>query len=169
MSEPSARLRKIKARERKAESPIEEHLGRALAVMGVPYLRQEPVGPYFADMYIPDRKTVVECDGREYHFDRMRDDVRDDYMTGIGLRVIRVEGLFIHRYPHECAAQILKILDQHHSACVVYLNSGEPYKGTSEEEDVKIEKEIRDSGMDWDELSQPDHPYSHYRKIDHED
>ncbi len=82
-----------------------------VAVVGHHELRaQHPIGPYFADIaIIGSRKTVIECDGREFH-DRTggqadHDRKRDRFMAADGWTVIRYSGAEIHANADRCATE----------------------------------------------------------------
>jgi len=55
------------------------------------FYRQKPVGMYIADFYCPAAKLVVEVDGGQHFSDEMieYDRVRNEYMAGMGIRVLR--------------------------------------------------------------------------------
>ncbi len=57
-------------------------------VAGCKFVRQEPIGPYFADFACRERKIVVELDGSQ-HIESERDVVRDAYLSRSGYRVLR--------------------------------------------------------------------------------
>ena len=64
---------------------------RMKQLKGCWFYRQKPVGEYIADFYCTDAKLVVEVDGGQ-HFSNETieyDRIRNEYMTGLGLRVIR--------------------------------------------------------------------------------
>lgn len=64
---------------------------RMKQVKGHWFYRQKPVGDYIADFYCPKAKLVVEVDGGQ-HFSEENleyDRVRNEYMEGMGLRVLR--------------------------------------------------------------------------------
>jgi very-short-patch-repair endonuclease len=52
------------------------------------FVRQEPLGPYFADFCCRAAKLVVEVDGSQ-QADSARDAVRDAHLTGLGYRILR--------------------------------------------------------------------------------
>jgi len=85
-----------RARElRGALSPPEALLWSRLRLLrgeGPRFRRQHPVGPYVADFYCSVAKLVVEIDGAGHTDDRQiaHDQRRDDYIRGLGLRVMRV-------------------------------------------------------------------------------
>lgn len=75
---------------------------------------QYSIGSYFADIaIIGSRRTVIECDGREFH-DRTggqadHDRKRDRFMVGAGWTVLRYSGAEIHANVHHCASEAWRI------------------------------------------------------------
>ncbi|MFQ6122501.1 MAG: endonuclease domain-containing protein [Dehalococcoidales bacterium] len=64
---------------------------RMKQLKGYQFYRQKPLGDYIVDFYCPRAKLVIEIDG-SYHligetieYDR----IRDDYLSSLGLRVLR--------------------------------------------------------------------------------
>lgn len=55
---------------------------------GYKFVRQEPIGPYFADFACRDLKLVVELDGSQ-HAGEVRDTVRNRFMNENGWSVAR--------------------------------------------------------------------------------
>ena len=55
------------------------------------FYRQKPVGEYIVDFYCPKAKLVVEVDGGQHFTDEIieYDRVRNEYMTSLGLTVLR--------------------------------------------------------------------------------
>ena len=53
--------------------------------------RQKPVGSYIADFYIANPRIVIELDGSQHRReDGMKyDQKRDEYMQGLGIKVLR--------------------------------------------------------------------------------
>ena len=64
---------------------------RMKQVKGHWFYRQKPVGEYIADFYCPKAKLIVEVDGGQHYSNEIieYDRVRNEYMAGLGLRVIR--------------------------------------------------------------------------------
>lgn len=64
---------------------------RMKQVKGHWFYRQKPIGEYIADFYCPKAKLVVEVDGGQHYSSEIveYDRVRNDYMAGLGLHVIR--------------------------------------------------------------------------------
>lgn len=94
------------------ESPIEEKLLLWFKEYGLfPELQYE-IPPYRADFAFPDKKIIVECDGREFHTsdeDRERDAIRDKYLQSKGWEVIRFTGSEIYRESWSCVKRIMEI------------------------------------------------------------
>jgi len=80
--------------QRRAMSPPEAKLWALLrrSPAGVKFRRQHPIGPYVADFYCARAKLVIEIDGRVHDNPQAqgRDEMRDKYMEGLGLRIVRV-------------------------------------------------------------------------------
>ena len=72
----------------------------------IPAKRQQIIGPYIADFYIPSEKLVIELDGSE-HFEKAQqkyDEVRTQYMAKQGLMVLRYSNRDIaERFEAVCA------------------------------------------------------------------
>ena len=55
------------------------------------FYRQKPIGDYIVDFFCPKAKLVIEVDG-SYHLVGEKieyDRIKDDYMSSLGLRVLR--------------------------------------------------------------------------------
>ena len=60
--------------------------------------RQKTIGNYIVDFYCASAKIVIELDGSQ-HFDekgKNEDKVRDEYLRGLGLTILRYSNLEIH-------------------------------------------------------------------------
>jgi very-short-patch-repair endonuclease len=64
---------------------------RRKQLKGLQFYRQKIIGNYIADFYCPKLKPVIEVDGGQHYSaeGRENDRVRDNYMTGAGITVIR--------------------------------------------------------------------------------
>ena len=72
-------------------TPVERslwHRVRARRLCGHKFVRQGPVGPYYADFLCREAKLVVELDGGQ-HAESTRDAVRDTYLNRNGYSVLR--------------------------------------------------------------------------------
>ncbi len=66
---------------------------RRKQINGWQFYRQKPLGPYIVDFYCPAACLVVEVDGSQ-HFDTedaQLDQIRDQYLDWLGLRVLRFD------------------------------------------------------------------------------
>jgi very-short-patch-repair endonuclease len=61
--------------------------GRHLA--GLKFRRQHPEGPYVLDFYCVERKLVVEIDGGQHYLEPHRDEIRDAWLAGRDILVLR--------------------------------------------------------------------------------
>lgn len=81
------RARQLRWVENSAEGMLWQDLkGRRLA--GHQFVRQHPIGPYFADFCCRKKKLVVELDGSQ-HADSPYDHRRDEFMRANGYSVLR--------------------------------------------------------------------------------
>ena len=67
--------------------------------MGVQFYRQKPLGNYVVDFYAPRARIVIEVDGSQHHEPpAMKSDAeRDEYLSGLGLAVLRFDNLQVLR------------------------------------------------------------------------
>ena len=58
---------------------------------GCQFYRQKPIGDYIVDFFCPKAKLVIEIDGSQHLVgDTIKyDRIRDEYLSSIGLRVLR--------------------------------------------------------------------------------
>jgi very-short-patch-repair endonuclease len=77
---------------------------------GYKFVRQFPVGPYFADFLCRSSKLVVELDGSQ-HAESLHDEKRDAYMNGAGYSVIRFWSHDVLRQTDDVLETILAVLD----------------------------------------------------------
>ena len=72
---------------------------RRKQLMGVQFYRQKPIGNYVVDFCAPRSKIVVEVDGSQHHEPAaMKADAeRDEYLSGLGLNVLRFDNLQVLR------------------------------------------------------------------------
>jgi very-short-patch-repair endonuclease len=56
---------------------------------GFKFVRQEPIGPYYADFACRERRLIVEVDGGQ-HSENVKDIRRDRALAALGYRVVRI-------------------------------------------------------------------------------
>ena len=81
------RARALRWTENDAEGVLWQEL-RSRRLGGYHFIRQLPVGPYFADFCCRKAKLVIEVDGSQ-HVYSLSDRRRDDYMRSAGYSVLR--------------------------------------------------------------------------------
>jgi very-short-patch-repair endonuclease len=58
---------------------------------GKQFYRQKIIGEYIVDFFCPKAKLVLEIDGGQHYSEegQATDKIRDDYLRGLGLKIIR--------------------------------------------------------------------------------
>ncbi|HEY1257686.1 MAG TPA: DUF559 domain-containing protein [Stellaceae bacterium] len=82
------RARALRRRSTRAEFVLWRHL-RDRQLAGFKFVRQEPIGPYFADFVCRERRLVIEVDGG-HHAESATDAKRDATMRKLGYRTVRI-------------------------------------------------------------------------------
>ncbi len=86
------KLTKLSQNLRKEMTREEKHLWYDyLQKLPVTINRQKVIGKYIADFYCASAKLVIELDGSQ-HYDeegREADSIRDEYLNGLGINVVR--------------------------------------------------------------------------------
>ncbi|TPL07185.1 endonuclease domain-containing protein [Mesorhizobium sp. B2-4-14] len=85
--EKIARARTLRHGDNQAEALLWTEL-KARRLGGYKFVRQMPIGPYFADFTCRSEKLVVELDGSQ-HSENSYDRRRDEFMRGEGFSVLR--------------------------------------------------------------------------------
>ena len=107
-----------RARElRKGQSEAESRLWRRLRnrlLGGFKFVRQEPIGPYFADFVCREEKLVVEVDGATHSTaDELRRDARrEEVLRERGYRIARVGNDEVYRNIEGVLETILAALER---------------------------------------------------------
>ena len=105
----NARARSLRDGDNMAEALLWNELkGRKLG--GYKFVRQFPIGPYFADFLCRERRLVVEVDGSQ-HAGSDYDEQRNAFMRGEGYSVIRVWNSDVVRQRESVCATILAAVD----------------------------------------------------------
>jgi very-short-patch-repair endonuclease len=76
-------------------SSLERSVASELRRRGVAFSQQKFIGPYRVDFFLPEQKTIIECDGEYWHSRpgaAEHDAQRDAFHRGQGFRVIRLLG-----------------------------------------------------------------------------
>ncbi len=80
--------------------------------LGVKFRRQHGIGRYIADFYSAELNLVIEIDG-DSHFEQNAEEYdleRNNFMNGLGIRVLRFTNDQIHKSLDDVLAEIFKSL-----------------------------------------------------------
>jgi very-short-patch-repair endonuclease len=103
-----------RARElRQQENPAEASMWTALKdrkLGGHKFVRQLPLGSYYADFVCRSAKLIVEIDGSQ-HVGSAYDQRRDAYMSQLGYAVLRLPSSLVLRQRAEVCDTILAVLE----------------------------------------------------------
>lgn len=107
-SETNDRARSLRKGDNIAEALLWDELkGRKLG--GYKFVRQFPIGAYFADFLCREMRLVVEVDGSQ-HADNAYDSRRDEHMRAEGYSVLRVWNIDVLKRRKEVCDTILAAL-----------------------------------------------------------
>ena len=102
---------------RQSQTHAETVLWRALrgrSLDGLKFVRQEPIGPYFADFVCRDKRLVVEIDGATHSTDEelRRDTRRTEFLRGNAYRVVRFANEDVYRNIDGVLETIFAVLNE---------------------------------------------------------
>jgi very-short-patch-repair endonuclease len=90
----NSKLKQLSLQLRENMTDAEKHLWtkiRMRQLQGHQFYRQKPIGDYIVDFFCPRAKLVIEIDGSHHLVGETiaYDRIRDDYLSSLGLRVLR--------------------------------------------------------------------------------
>ena len=91
---------------KEAESPIEKILYYELKKLGIKCELQYWIKGIRLDIAIPQIKLGIECDGKEYHQDELKDEARDRACYKQGWIIERYTGSDIYLFANSIAVDI---------------------------------------------------------------
>ncbi|MEO8560174.1 MAG: DUF559 domain-containing protein [Rhodospirillales bacterium] len=74
------------------------------------FIRQHPIGPYFADFICRKARLIVELDGQGHDLNSAYDERRDAFLRAVGYRVVRILSADMLRNADGVIAQIEQAL-----------------------------------------------------------
>lgn len=91
------RARELRRDQTSAEARLWRRL-RNRALNGFKFVRQEPVGAYFADFVCREKRLIVEIDGATHSTDDevRRDEIRTKALVAAGYRVVRSNNVEVY-------------------------------------------------------------------------
>ena len=105
----TAFARTLRKKENDAESVLWSEL-RNRRLNGFKFVRELPIGPYFADFACRSRKLIVEVDGSQ-HVNSMHDEKRDRWLSRQGWSVLRFNNMLILRQKSLVLDIIVEVLE----------------------------------------------------------
>lgn len=108
LSETNDRARSLRKGDNIAEALLWDQL-KSRKLGGYKFVRQNPIGPYFADFLCREMRLVVEVDGSQ-HAESVHDTRRDEYMRAEGYSVLRVWNTDVLKRREEVCDTILAAL-----------------------------------------------------------
>ncbi|WP_299938399.1 endonuclease domain-containing protein [uncultured Nitratireductor sp.] len=115
--EQTERARSLRRAENDAEEALWSEL-RNRRLNGFKFVRQLPVGAYFADFACREKHLVVEVDGSQ-HAENTADRRRDGYMNEKGWSVLRFWNVDVLKEREQVLETILAVLEERLSSAVV--------------------------------------------------
>jgi very-short-patch-repair endonuclease len=85
-------MKRLSRQLRKSPTPAEKILWESLQkehFFGYRFRRQAPFGRFIFDFYCVKKKLVIELDGSSHHGKETMDKNRDDYLSGLSIKVLR--------------------------------------------------------------------------------
>jgi|SRR6185369_6613165 len=76
------------------------------------FIRQHPIGPYFADFVCRRAKLIIELDGEGHNQTVEHDERRDAYLKAVGYRVMRIASVDMIKNADGVIADIAQALQQ---------------------------------------------------------
>jgi very-short-patch-repair endonuclease len=112
----TSRSRVLRSRPISAEAKLWEEL-RARRLGGHKFVRQVPIGPYFADFLCREKRLIVEVDGGTHGTDGeiAGDARREAHLRRLGYRVFRVTNTDVYDKLDGVLDELLALLDGTHS------------------------------------------------------
>src|SRR3989339_1438879 len=96
-----------------AEAELWEEL-KSKKLEGRKFRRQYSIGSYIVDFCCPSEKLIIELDGDPHRESQKieKDEIRDNYLEGLGFIVLRFENRFVFQEPEYIKSKIRKVLNK---------------------------------------------------------
>lgn len=97
---------------------IEGMIVEELNLRNIPYIHNCKVGRYFPDFIIFER-VIIECDGKYWHKNRLKEQRRDRYLYNLGYFVFHLKETRIMENPKECIDMVEMVMKGLHGPLVL--------------------------------------------------
>ena len=102
--------RKLRQKDNEAEAIMWSEL-RGLRLHNFKFVRELPIGPYFADFAGRRKHVIVEIDGSQHH-DRVKDNKRDRWLNENGWSVLRFSNILVLKEKKIVMDTIVDVLEK---------------------------------------------------------
>jgi very-short-patch-repair endonuclease len=103
------KLKSLARQKRHEPTPAEDQLWEYLRnrqIMGVKFRRQHGIGKFVVDFYSAEAHLVVEADGPIHQYTAEEDSIRQQFLEGLGFKVLRFTNQEITGSPKHVIEQI---------------------------------------------------------------
>ena len=103
----------LRNRSTSAEAELWEEL-KSKKLEGRKFRRQYSIGSYIVDFCCPSERLIIELDGDPHGESQKieKDEIRDNYLEGLGFIVLRFENRFVFQEPEYIKSEIRKVLNK---------------------------------------------------------
>ena len=103
----------LRNRSTSAEAELWEEL-KSKKLEGRKFRRQYSISIYIVDFCCPSEKLIIELDGDPHGESQKieKDEIRDNYLEGLGFIVLRFENRFVFQEPEYIKSEIRKVLNK---------------------------------------------------------
>jgi very-short-patch-repair endonuclease len=103
----------LRNRSTSAEAELWEEL-KSKKLEGRKFRRQYSIGRYIVDFCCPSEKLIIELDGDPHGESQKieKDEIRDNYLEGLGFIVLRFENRFVFQEPEYIKSEIRKVFNK---------------------------------------------------------
>ena len=103
----------LRNRSTSAEAELWEEL-KSKKLEGRKFRRQYSISIYIVDFCCPSEKLIIELDGDPHGESQKieKDEIRDNYLQGLGFIVLRFENRFVFQEPEYIKSEIRKVLNK---------------------------------------------------------
>ena len=88
---------------------IEKVIAKELNLRNIPFVHNWKAGRYFPDFIIFEN-VIIECDGKHWHKDKLKEQRRDGYLYKLGYFIFHLKGARITKNPKECIDMVEMIM-----------------------------------------------------------
>jgi very-short-patch-repair endonuclease len=107
------KLKPLARQKRHEPTTMEDALWRQIRnrrVAGAKFRRQYAIGRFIVDFYCAEARLIIEVDGSIHDYSQEEDRIRQAFLEGLGLQVIRFTNGDVSQHPHAVLERIAEVL-----------------------------------------------------------